>query len=604
MTTGIFEQERVKAYQPRVELFLRNGESSRFAADATNQIGSNYRAQGNDAAARGQAAALGYQQQGQQGMQQAQSAAATQRAEGQARQTFADNTGAGYARQASNVQERAAPVASSADYQRASDDAARSRATQYAALGGVQQQTTQAANTGDLQAFRQAPAGPSAAEAQLNMGAQRSVANALSLARSGRAGANPAAERQALFQAGQTISDTNQQAALLRAQEEATRRGQSLQALTVEQQAQQAARGQNLQALSLEQQAIANQRAQDLQAQGLTAEQARAQAAVELQSRAQNDAAALGYSNLAAQQQARGDQIGLGYDTLAQQTIGQGQQYSLGAGSLANQATQIGTAGALGYGQLGAGYANLSNQISEADRQALMQYEALRGGYYMGAQQTNAQTDAQRDAATLGLFTGVVGGLGFGFSDRDVKEDIRPANNVARALGMAAGRGAYEAGKGNGVRMRTGQARHLERANPYRADLELPPGEEDPEDPYGLNYRGLEDTWGGPEYVASDKRIKHDLRPARAYSYVYRDPDRYGEGRFTGPMAQDLERSPATRGAVFEDARGVKRVDQGRLTMVNTSAIGEQQRRIDELEQTVAALGGGRGTSRRDRKAV
>lgn len=77
-----------------------------------------------------------------------------------------------------------------------------------------------------------------------------------------------------------------------------------------------------------------------------------------------------------------------------------------------------------------------------------------------------------------------------------------------------------------------------------------------------------------------------DLRPAQGYSYEYKEPNAPGAkpGRQYGPMAQDLEKTPAGASVVEMDPNtGMKRVDTNRLTMVNTAAISEQQRKMDAL---------------------
>jgi hypothetical protein len=80
-----------------------------------------------------------------------------------------------------------------------------------------------------------------------------------------------------------------------------------------------------------------------------------------------------------------------------------------------------------------------------------------------------------------------------------------------------------------------------------------------------------------------------DLRPAQGYSYDYKDPSAPGAapGRQVGPMAQDIERTAAA--ATVHDTPNGKQVDTGRLSMVNTAAISELQRKLERLE----ALGGG-----------
>jgi len=50
-------------------------------------------------------------------------------------------------------------------------------------------------------------------------------------------------------------------------------------------------------------------------------------------------------------------------------------------------------------------------------------------------------------------------------------------------------------------------------------------------------------------------------------------------------MAQDLEKTPAGASVVATDPKtGMKSVDTDRLSLVNTAALSEQQRRIDDLE--------------------
>lgn len=81
-----------------------------------------------------------------------------------------------------------------------------------------------------------------------------------------------------------------------------------------------------------------------------------------------------------------------------------------------------------------------------------------------------------------------------------------------------------------------------------------------------------------------------DLRPAQGYSYEYKDPAAHGQGRFYGPMAQDLEQTPAGASTVKKGPDGTKMVDTSRLSLVNTSAISEQQRKLGALQAQLAAL--------------
>jgi len=77
---------------------------------------------------------------------------------------------------------------------------------------------------------------------------------------------------------------------------------------------------------------------------------------------------------------------------------------------------------------------------------------------------------------------------------------------------------------------------------------------------------------------------------APGYSYKYKDPSAPGAkpGRMVGPMAQDIERGPLGETIVIDTPQG-KMVDPGRLTMVNTSAITELNRRQEALERALSS---------------
>lgn len=92
-----------------------------------------------------------------------------------------------------------------------------------------------------------------------------------------------------------------------------------------------------------------------------------------------------------------------------------------------------------------------------------------------------------------------------------------------------------------------------------------------------------------PDYGALDAAARRgtDLRSAGSYTYEYKDPSRFGKGRYAGPMAQELEHIP---GVVRHAPDGTKLVDSGRLANVTASAVGEQQRDIDGLEAEITQL--------------
>lgn len=91
---------------------------------------------------------------------------------------------------------------------------------------------------------------------------------------------------------------------------------------------------------------------------------------------------------------------------------------------------------------------------------------------------------------------------------------------------------------------------------------------------------------------ASDRRVKtnikkvrsmaEELRKTAGHSWDYKHPEKHGKGRYTGPMAQDLEKTEAFRSAVKEEG-GVKFVDATRLTMAHHAALHDLQKQIDRL---------------------
>ncbi len=94
--------------------------------------------------------------------------------------------------------------------------------------------------------------------------------------------------------------------------------------------------------------------------------------------------------------------------------------------------------------------------------------------------------------------------------------------------------------------------------------------------------------------AASDERVKTNVESADGEGlemlshlssnfYDYKQPEKHGEGRYYGPMAQELERSKAGKSAVRE-VGGVKMVDTGRLSLNLAGAMGEMYRRLVELE--------------------
>ena len=83
-----------------------------------------------------------------------------------------------------------------------------------------------------------------------------------------------------------------------------------------------------------------------------------------------------------------------------------------------------------------------------------------------------------------------------------------------------------------------------------------------------------------------------DFRPAKGYSYDYKNPAAPGAapGRQFGPMAQDLEKTAAGAFAVGNGPTGQKFIDPARLTMANTAGLSEQQRKLESHDQALMKM--------------
>lgn len=348
--------------------------------------------------------------------------------------------------------------------------------------------------------------GPSAAQAQLRAGQDANMQQSLALARSGRGGMNTAALRQAQFANTQIGQQTNQQAAVLRAQEEAAWRNYQAGLYG-------AAGG-----------LATNQRAQDLTAQQTSSATANAYG-----------------------------QQGLGYEGAALQ-----------------------------YGNQAMTYEGMVQNQNQQQLDANIQEQNIKSGGVLGAGKANSEADAQRDAAALGL-VGSVGAAAATKSDIRAKEDIRPTSFF----------GDTHRGPVSGPPAPPGW--HPETLldgspNPsYHAQSVPPPAYSAPERSRVVSGPVPPPGWK-PETDLYGVR-NPDFRPAQGYTYEYKSEARGAgapPGKQYGPMAQDLEQVP---GVVKRDpASGYKTVDTSRLSLANTAAISEQQRRDDDMQRRLDAL--------------
>ncbi len=461
--------------------------------------------------------------------------------------------------------------------------------------------------------------GPSAAQAQMQLGLNAAADANTSLARSGRGWGQSAS---ALAQAGRNNAamgaNVASQAAMLRAQEDAAARQRAASNLATAGGLQQAAAQQfGTQAQANVQNALQAQQLNDAASQNLYNTALQAQ---QIAGNQQVSAAQLGLGGLqaGAQTVAQAGQMDLaGLGQAGQLTAQDGQDYSLGAQQQQNaltysaQLAQQQLAASQAYEQArlqeygirkgvaiqqaantqnmsGAGLAAvgtaLSSDIRGKDRiKPMSAVEALlspgdslldkRTGeeldeeedpYQLGYAKPSRAVDAvAADAGAIRRSRETVGSSTYGGPDLDQMASHMEAGAKSMGAGLA-GRAV------NGKRKAIGNAMSAAGKGFMRNR------------PVGLDFIN--------QYVTSDEDEKTDLRPARGYSYEYKDPEKNGRGRFYGPMAQDLLKTPAGRSAVVRQPDGSLGVDTGRLSLTNTSAIGEQQRRQDYVDERVSAL--------------
>jgi hypothetical protein len=85
----------------------------------------------------------------------------------------------------------------------------------------------------------------------------------------------------------------------------------------------------------------------------------------------------------------------------------------------------------------------------------------------------------------------------------------------------------------------------------------------------------------------SGDRLDDFLNKLEAYDYDYKD-SKYGEGRQTSVMAQDLEKSDIGKKAIIETEEG-KMVDYSKLLPEMLAATASTHKRISKLEEALLA---------------
>lgn len=220
------------------------------------------------------------------------------------------------------------------------------------------------------------------------------------------------------------------------------------------------------------------------------------------------------------------------------------------------QQQQQNDAAALGWEDRAQGREQIAQGYAAQDQAGRTQYEETRGGNIMDAQLAAAGYDTQRDSALLGMTAGL-GSAALMMSDIRNKRRIRPEQGIPNQISPLLSSGV-------------GSLTDAMKARSAESEAQA------------LSDKRTAQSSGAAALAAAEA--------APGYSYEYKDP-KNGEGRYVGPMAQDLEKTPAGR-SVVEDGPNGKQIDTARLSLVNTAAVSEQQREIDELRRHLAALNG------------
>lgn len=325
-------------------------------------------------------------------------------------------------------------------------------------------------------------------------------------------------------------------------------------------------------------QAAANQ----AQMQGAASAQAANLRAQEEAAWRQQQAAMLGQASALYQQQQAQDLAASGYYTGAQQ-----------------QQTQMNDAAGLGYGQLGLGamQAGAQTQLgtegqahsinmgglsaSSGYEDLLARIDAANKGISMQNKQLGMQEEAARLAAMGTIYTAAAN-----TSDIRAKKDVEPAED--EVTGMLRRLGVEQEGPaGPTMAERYSKATGVGTpVNPYgKPDLSgVDFRVNDIRDPYAEPARRQVPTARFPDATEATDAA----RETSASSFRYKNPERHGEGRFVGPMAQELERTPAGKSLVSTQPDGTKAVDGGRAGLLALSAAGTQQRQQDDFAARMA----------------
>lgn len=306
-------------------------------------------------------------------------------------------------------------------------------------------------------------------------------------------------------------------------------------------------------------------------------------------------------ANSAATLRAQEDQA---FQAQRLQALGAAQQ---GAASSAGYAGQLRGADQ-GFAQTQAGQANYdagaANQVGQTNLNSQLSTRGQNDSMTLGSLGLSQGLDSQRNAVTAGQSqTGLnyeaakAQGAGLGIQSYNANNTQSNAETGMALGALSAGAGAVaqlgakpQPGASGGSAAMTSDIRAKKDIVPvsmsHRDFPDAPAGDGMPSPEAHARQQQLQALGAMGDFKAPN------MRPAQGYEYAYKDPAADGAGRYVGPMAQDLEHLP---GVVEQGKDGKKAINAPRLTLANTAAVSELQRKQDELDRKLKlqALNGG-----------
>lgn len=378
----------------------------------------------------------------------------------------------------------------------------------------------------------EATEGPSAAQAQLQAGSNRAMAQNLAMARAGRGfGGQASSLLQAQFANAAQQQNAANQSAQLRAAENAAWRQRQAQNLG-------AAAGVYGQAGQLGLATTQTQAQNEQFQRGLNQEGYLAAQGLGLDANRDAINAAIAGGSLGVDAASRAGQVGLAGHQSYQDAVGQGAGLEMQGAGLGMQGAQVGMQGAAtGIAGSTAG-ANAASQAAGA----------AAAGYDLGFTGDRQAYDA----------------IGADYNAKQAYEDMIRRDAAARA-------GIYQT---NTAADNAFKAGIIDTATDYAA----------------MAFGNASDIRAKKDIEYAPEAAREAVRAAPPFSYEYKDPDRHGEGTFYGGMAQDYEKTPAGRSLVHEAPDGTKMLDGGRAGLLSLAAQHGQEDELSQLKARIASL--------------